>query len=180
MNYIDIIIVVILAVFGFFGLRKGIITEAATFLALFVGLYGAFRFSDYTAGQLIKFLEINPKYLHVISFGVTFLVLALLVYLLGRLVARLVKAINLGFVDRIGGFVVGLAKGLLVCSLVVMLLNVANLSGVVKQEAKEESVLYPWVEKTVPYVYRGFDIVKAAVRNASNATKEESEVETVV
>lgn len=167
MNYLDIIIAVLLIVFGIDGLRKGIIIEVATLLALFVGLYGAFHFSDFTAGKLIELVEIDPKYLHVISFVVTFVVLAVLVYLLGRLVKKLVKAISLGFLDKIGGFIVGLAKGVLVCSLLVMLLNVVNMNDVVKKETRDASLLYPYVEKTVPYVYQGFEIVEEAVENMS-------------
>ncbi len=39
MNYIDIIIIVVLAAFGLGGFRKGLITEAATLLGLGIGLY---------------------------------------------------------------------------------------------------------------------------------------------
>lgn len=169
MNYLDIIIAILLVVFGIDGLRKGIIIEAATLLGLALGLYGAFRFSDYTSAKLIQLVEIDPKYLKVVSFVVTFTVLAVLVNLLGRLVKKLIKAINLGFIDKIGGFLVGLAKGVLVCSLLVMLLNVLNISNIVKEETKQASVLYPYVERTVPYVYRGFDLVKEAVQNAAAA-----------
>ena len=167
MNYIDIIIVVLLVVFGIGGWRKGIIIEAATLLGLGLGLYGAFHFSDYTASKLLQYAEIDPKYLHLISFIVTFIVVAVVVNLLGRLLAKIVKTINLGFVDKIGGFLVGVAKGLLICSLLVMMLNVLNLKGVVKDDTKKESILYPWVEQAVPYVYQGFDIVKEAVKNAT-------------
>jgi membrane protein required for colicin V production len=164
MNYIDIIILVLLVVFGIAGLRKGLIIELATLLGLGVGLYGAFHFSDFTAEKLVNFVEINPKYLNVIAFIVTFIVLAILVNLLGRLVAKLVKTINLGFIDKIGGFVVGVAKGVLICSLLVMLLNALELKGVVKDKAKQNSLLYPYVEQAVPYVYQGFDLVKEAVQ----------------
>ena len=164
MNYIDIIILVLLVVFGIAGLRKGLIIELATLLGLGVGLYGAFHFSDFTAEKLVNFVEINPKYLNVIAFIVTFIVLAILVNLLGRLVAKLVKTINLGFIDKIGGFVVGVAKGVLICSLLVMLLNALELKGVVKDKAKQNSLLYPYVEQSVPYVYQGFDLVKEAVQ----------------
>ena len=167
MNYIDIIIAVLLVAFGIGGWRKGIIIEAATLLGLGLGLYGAFHFSDYTASKLLQYAEIDPKYLHLISFIVTFIVVSVVVNLLGRLLAKIVKTINLGFIDKIGGFLVGVAKGLLICSLLVMLLNVMNLKGVVKNDAKKESVLYPWVEQAVPYVYQGFDIVKEAVKNAT-------------
>ena len=156
MNYLDIII------------------EAATLLGLGLGLYGAFHFSDFTAAKLVEYVEINPKYLNVIAFIVTFVVVALLVNLLGRLVAKIVKTLNLGIIDRLGGFVVGLAKGLLLCSLLVMLLNVLNLKGVVKDDAKQESLLYPYVEQAVPYVYQGFDLVKEAVGNATSEAQSES------
>ena len=169
MNYIDIIILVLLVAFGIGGLRKGIITEAATLLGLGLGLYGAFHFSDFTAEQLVKYVEIDQKYMNVISFAVTFIVVAVLVYLLGRLVAKLVKAINLGFVDKIGGFLIGLAKGVLISSLLIMLINALNLNGVIKEETKQKSLLYPYVEQAVPYVYEGFDLVKEAVQNATES-----------
>lgn len=165
MNYVDIIIAVVLVAFGVGGLRKGIITEAATLLGLGFGLYGAFHFSDFTADKLLQWVEINPKYLNLISFIVTFLVVAILVNLLGRIVTKIVKSLNLGFIDKLGGFLFGIAKGVLICSLLVMLLNVFKMNGIIKEKTKEESLLYPWVEKAVPYVYQGFDLVKEAMRN---------------
>ena len=168
MNYIDIIILVVLGIFGLGGLRKGIITEAATLLGLGVGLYGAFHFSDFTAEKLVQWVEINPKYLNVIAFIVTFLVLAILVNLLGRLVTKMVKAINLGFIDKLGGFIIGLAKGVLICSLLVMLLNALEMNNIVKDKDKKGSLLYPYIEQTVPYVYQGFDLVKEAVKEAAD------------
>lgn len=174
MNYLDIIIIVLMFLFGLGGWRKGIILEVATLLGLGLGLYGAFHFSDFTAEELVNWVEINPKYLGVISFIVTFIVVALLVNLIGRLLSKVIKNLNLGFLDRIGGFVVGIAKGILLCSLLVMLLNVLNLRGIVKDDAKKASVLYPWVEQTVPYVYQGFDLVKEAVQNAAKRESEET------
>lgn len=165
MNYIDIIIAVILIAFGFGGLKKGLITEAATLLGLGLGLYGAFHFSDFTAEKLLHYVEINPKYLNLIAFIVTFIVVAILVNILGRLVTGVVKSLNLGFIDKIGGFVLGAAKGVLICSLLVMLLKVFDSKGIVKDKTKQESLLYPYVEMTVPFVYQGFDLVKAAVRD---------------
>ena len=162
MNLLDIIIAIIVVLFGISGLRKGLIREAATLLGLFLGLYVAFHFSDFTADKLQHLWEIDPKYLNLIAFIVTFIVVSILVNLLGRLVARLVKAINLGFLDRLGGFVVGAAKGILICSLLIMLLNVFDDQKILKDETKQKSRLYPYVEQTVPFVYQGFDLVKVS------------------
>lgn len=177
MNYVDIIIAVVLVAFGIGGLRKGIITEAATLLGLGLGLYGAFHFSDYTADKLLQWVEINPKYINLISFIVTFIVVAILVNLLGRIVTKIVQSLNLGFIDKLGGFMFGIAKGVLVCSLLVMLFNVFDAKGIVKDKTKEESLLYPWIEKAVPYVYQGFDLVKEAVQADDEKCPEDSKGE---
>lgn len=165
MNYLDIIILVLLVVFGFLGWRKGIIIEAATLLGLGLGLYGAFRFSDFTAEHLVQWIEVNPKYLNILSFIVTFVVVAVLVNLLGRLVASLIKSLHLGFIDKIGGFVLGLAKGVLLCSLLIMLLNVFKSKEIIKNDDRESSILFPYVEATVPYVYQGFGLVQEAMKD---------------
>lgn len=160
MNYLDIIIAIILFLFGWKGLRKGLIIEVVTLLAFGVGIYGAMHFSDFTAAHLQDFMEVKPQYLNTIAFVLTFIILVVLVNLIGRLVSNLVKSMNLGFFDKLGGFLFGIIKGVLLCSILLMVLNNFQLLGVVKPEVKEKSKLYPYIEQAVPYVYRGFDLVK--------------------
>lgn len=160
MNYLDIIIAIILFIFGWKGLRKGLIIEVVTLLAFGVGIYGAMHFSDFTAAHMQDFLEINPNYINTIAFVLTFIVLVVLVNLIGRLISKVIKSLNLGFFDKLGGFLFGIIKGVLLCSVLLMVLNNFQLLGVVKPGVKEKSKLYPYIEQTVPYVYRGFDLVK--------------------
>ena len=179
MNYLDIIIAIILFLFGWKGLRKGLIIEVVTLLAFGVGIYGAMHFSDFTAAHLQDFMEIKPQYLNTIAFVLTFIILVVLVNLIGRLVSKLVKSMNLGFFDKLGGFLFGIIKGVLLCSVLLMVLNNFQLLGVVKPEAKEKSRLYPYIEQTVPYVYRGFDLVKDYAKEVLPDQDAEEEEETV-
>ena len=160
MNYLDIIIAIILLLFGFKGFRKGLIIEVVTLLAFGVGIYGAMHFSDFTAGHLQDFMEINPKYLNTIAFVLTFILLVIGVNLLGRWVTSLVKAMNLNFWNKLGGAIFGVAKGLLICSTILLIFNNFQWTGLIKEKVRQESLLYPYVEKTVPYLYKGFDLVK--------------------
>lgn len=160
MNYLDIIIAIILFLFGWKGLCKGFIIEVVTLLAFGIGIYGAMHFSDFTAEHLEDFVEVDPKYIDTIAFVLTFILLVIVVNLVGKLASKLAKTLNLGFWDKLGGFVFGAAKGLLLCSLLVLVLNNLQLVGMVKEEVKKKSKLYPYVEKTVPYLYKGFDLVK--------------------
>jgi len=160
LNYLDIIIAIILICFGIQGLRKGLIIEVVTFLAFGVGIYGAMHFSDFTADRLQDVMEISPKYLNTIAFVLTFVVLVVVVNIIGQLVSKAIRSLNLGFFDRVGGFLFGAAKGVLLCSVLVLVLNNLQWTDIIKKEVRENSYLYTRVEKTVPYLYKGFDLVK--------------------
>lgn len=160
MNYLDIIIAIILFLFSFKGFRKGLIIEVVTLLAFALGIYGAMRFSDFTAAHMQEFMEINPKYLNTIAFVLTFILLVIGVNILGKWVTNVVKALNLTFWNKLGGAVFGLAKGVLLSSIFLLVLNNFQLISVLKPEVREQSKLYPYIEETVPFVYRGFDLVK--------------------
>ncbi len=175
MNYLDIIIAIILLLFGVKGFRKGLIIEVVTLLAFAVGIYGAMHFSDFTAEHLKEFMEINPKYLNTTAFVLTFILLVILVNIIGRMVTKLIQAMNLGFFNKLGGALFGMAKGVLLCSIMVMVLNNFQLIGIVKPEVREQSKLYPYIEETVPYVYRGFDLVKGYVNDLQNEEEEPSQ-----
>ena len=177
MNYLDIIIAIILFLFGWKGLRKGLIIEVVTLLAFGVGIYGAMHFSDFTAAHLQDFMEIKPQYLNTVAFVLTFIILVVLVNLIGRLISKWVKSMNLGFFDKLGGFLFGILKGVLLCSVLLMVLNNFQLLGVVKPKVKEESKLYPYIEQTVPYVYRGFDLVKDYTKEVMPDEEAEEETE---
>ena len=160
MNYLDIIIAIILLFFGIKGLRKGLIIEVVTLLAFGVGIYGAMHFSDFTASRLQDVMEIDPKYLNTVAFVLTFIVLVVVVNIIGRLVSKAIKSLNLGFFDKLGGFLFGIAKGVLLFSTFLLVFNNLQWTSVIKEEVRQKSVFYPYLEKTVPYLYKGFDLVK--------------------
>lgn len=181
MNYLDITIAIVLFVFGWKGARKGLIIEVVSLLAFGVGIYGAMHFSDFTAEHLQEVTEINPKYLNTVAFILTFVLLVIIVNLIGRLVSKMVQAMNLGFFNRLGGFLFGMAKGVLLCSTMVLVLNNFHLMGFIKEELKEESYIYPYIEETVPYIYKGFDLVKDAIKEQlPEEGVEEKEEETLI
>ena len=181
MNYLDIIIAIILFLFGFKGFRKGLVIEVVTLLAFALGIYGSMRFSDFTAAHLEEFMEINPKYLNTVAFVLTFILLVIVVNIFGKWVTNLIKDMNLNFWNKLGGGVFGVLKGVLLCSVLLMVLNNFQLIGVVKPEVREQSKLYPYIEQTVPYVYRGFDLVRDYAKEVlPEEEKEKTEPESSV
>ena len=132
MNFLDIIIAIILFFFAYAGLRNGFIKEAFALAAFFVGIYGAMYFSDFTAETLSKFINISTNTLGIIAFIITFIVLAIIIYLIGRLISSLVEALQLGFFDKLGGFVFGVAKGALLLSILILVLKFFCFNDIIK------------------------------------------------
>ena len=85
MNYIDIVILLFLLYGAFRGFSKGLIIEVATLAGLILGVFIAIRYSPFTEGILKDFLNITSRYLSYIALAVTFLLLVIAVYLLGKM-----------------------------------------------------------------------------------------------
>lgn len=152
MNYIDIILIVPIIWFGYQGFRKGFVIELASLAALILGIYAALYFSGYAADFLINNLSMAPKYVPVVSFIITFIVIVFLVYSIGKMLEKVIDLVALGFVNKITGALFGLLKGALIISIVLMIINHFN-ENLISNEKKAGSILYEPVEGIAPLLW---------------------------
>ena len=121
MNWLDIVIVLVIAFFAGTAFRAGLIREAVTLVSAVVGVVVAGLFYDDLARDVLVFID-NRDTARVVSF----LILLGAVYLAGQLIAIMLKQVAaillLGWVDRIGGALFGLLKGLIVVEVLLILL----------------------------------------------------------
>ncbi|MBR6437717.1 MAG: CvpA family protein [Bacteroidales bacterium] len=157
MNYLDIIIAILLILFAIGGFRNGIIREAFSLVAFAVGIYGAIKLSDIVGKWLGNLINVSPEWMSVISFIIVFIALALLINWLGGLIAGLIEKLNLGFIDKIGGIVFGVAKGFLLVGVCILLLDFFGIKDVLNKETCEKSVLYKQSEKVATWIYENKD-----------------------
>ena len=100
MNYFDYILLVPILYGLYRGFTKGLILELASLVALVAGIYGAIHFSSFTFEYLNEFVEVEPSYLQLASYGLTFLLIVLVITLTGKVLTLLVKMVALGFINR--------------------------------------------------------------------------------
>jgi membrane protein required for colicin V production len=161
MNYIDIILCIPM-VWGLYkGFTKGLIVEAATFIAFGLGVWGGIHFSDYIAEKLKNFWD--SPYLPVVSFAITFLAIVIVIYFIAKMIQRMVEGMALGAINKIGGALFGALKFAMVMSVVIFVIDSIEESyPMVSLETKKTSLLYEPVGKIAPTLIPALNKSKVA------------------
>jgi len=159
MNYIDVILGLLLIFSVIGGFKNGLITEIASLAALILGIWGAIHFSYITTELLIKYFDLKSNYLNIISFGVTFIVIVILVHIVGNVVNNMFDSMMLGVVNKLGGMVLGLARSILFLSIVLLVFDkIDNDVQIIPEETKAKSRMYEPIRNIAPYIFPFIDI----------------------
>ncbi len=150
MNWLDIILGLLLLSGIVSGYKNGIIGEVATLAALILGIWGAVKFSWWTADMLLD-LGVKSDYMHIISFIVTFILIVVAIQLLAKFLSKLLETMALGFVNRLAGMVVGIIKAALIVSVILVVINALDEENkIIKETIQEESLFYDPLSNLVP------------------------------
>jgi len=123
MNWIDFVIIILL-VFGLArGYINGFIKELASLLALIVGVWGAIKFSTWTAERLSDYFDMTGKYVGILAFLVTFIIIVVIIHFIGLLIDKLTDKLSLGFLNSLLGMIFGIFKSALFLSVIFVVLN---------------------------------------------------------
>lgn len=125
------------------GLQKGFIEQVIALVSIVVGAWLAFHFSSSISEWLQPYLELSGTVLNVVSFALIVIVVVLVLFLLGRMLTKIVKLVLLGWLDKLLGIVFSLLKAALLISLVIILFDTLNLKfEFIHQDILDDAVLY--------------------------------------
>ena len=113
MNPFDILIIVILGYSLVRGLFRGLVKEVSSIIGVFGGFYAAYTYYKFLA-KLLSGLISDVSYLNILSFLIIFCGVLIVVSVLGVIIKYLLNIAFLGWVDRMGGFIFGITKGILI------------------------------------------------------------------
>ena len=100
MGILDIIFIVPIVWLAYRGFSKGLIIELSTLAALVLGIYVSLHFSYITADFLRDNFDMNQKYLGIISFILTFILVVISLNLLGKLLEKIIDLVALSFLNK--------------------------------------------------------------------------------
>ncbi len=154
MVVIDIILAALL-LFGLIrGIMKGFFVEVASLVALIAGVYGAIHFSDFAAEFLESKVDWDEKYINIVAFAVTFIIIVLAIALAGKALTKLANFAALGILNKLLGGVFGVLKIALILSVLLIVFDNLNSSmDFMNKKEIEESVLYKPVKSLAPMIF---------------------------
>lgn len=142
--WIDIAVVALTLILGIKGIINGLIKELFGLIGLIGGLVIATRFSDvaekFINENIYKFD--NSSMLQFVAFVSLWIVFWLICLLIGKFLAKMLALSGLGFLDRLGGFVVGSAKIFLTFAAVLAVASGTGVNSLIEPYVKD-SKIYP-------------------------------------
>jgi membrane protein required for colicin V production len=160
--FIDVIVLVLLLVALFKGLRKGLIVALFSFLAFIVGLAAALKLSSVMAAYLGSNISISQRWLPVVAFIAVFIIVVILVRLGAKAMEMAVRLVMLGWLNRLGGVFFFALLYLFIFSVVLFYADGLHL---VKETTKTASFTYSYLQALAPKIINGLGSVLPFFKN---------------
>ena len=129
MNWVDIVIIIYLCLSVLSGFMQGLIRTVLSIIGLIVGIILAAHFYK-QLGDALTFIS-NKNVADVVAFVFILLVVMGIAALIAWFLRSLIKAIMLGWVDKIGGAVLGLILGALSISAILAIIEKVSNSSLI-------------------------------------------------
>jgi membrane protein required for colicin V production len=113
MNWLDIVILILIAVPTVTGLKIGIIKALFTVVGMIVGVVLAGRFSE-SLGGVLTFIS-DPGWAKIAAFAIILIAVMIIASVLAVVIKWVISAVLLGWVNRLGGAVLGFIMGAVFC-----------------------------------------------------------------
>jgi membrane protein required for colicin V production len=120
MNWLDVVIVIVIAWFTFAAFGAGIIREVITVIASVLAVLAAGFYYDDLAENVLLFID-DDVAANVAAFGVLFGSVALGGQLAALLLKQMVSLLRLGWLDHLAGAAFGFLKGLILVEMFLIL-----------------------------------------------------------
>lgn len=148
MQTVDIVILVVLVCGLITGFKKGFFNQLASLAGLIVGLVVAWMFYPKVAEMLAPYLGGSGTICTVVSFVAIWLVAFIIISIIVKGVGKAMDAVHLGFLNRLLGGALGIAKYvLLLCIVVWALDSFDSESKLVSESTKTSSKFYAPIKK---------------------------------
>jgi len=153
MNWLDVLLLIPLLIGLVRGLMRGLVTEVIAILVVIIGVLGARLFAPPFSTWMHKQFAWQGEVCDVVAYVLIFLSIAIVLAILAKLLSKFLKAIHLGWANRLFGGVFGICKYAILVLIVVFAMEKTNKSfhWLDKSKVVKTSIVYPYAVEAVKY-----------------------------
>jgi membrane protein required for colicin V production len=156
MQLVDIIFLVLFAIFAFKGYSDGLVYSLLSIVILLISMFVSVLYMAELSNYLLSFLFfLGESVVSIISFLILFFASNILLGFLANIVKVLNKMPLLGTINKGFGALFGLFKGMIILSMLIFFLNNYKLT-VFLQDELDKSVTYTYLAEIAPAIYDTF------------------------
>jgi membrane protein required for colicin V production len=154
MSFFDIIVGGLLCYSLYKGIRNGLFVELASFVSLLLGIYIAIKFSDILKNILSEWLHWNPYTIQITAFILTFIIVVLGVFWLGKILTSLADFAFLGWINSLGGGFFRVLKTILIISIFLTVFVKMNYKNyLAKKETLDNSIFFNPIQSIAGFMF---------------------------
>lgn len=177
MSFIDIVFMALLGYALYNGLKNGLFVEFASFGSLIIGIFVAIKFSHIVRFSLEDLIKMNPKYIEIIAFAITFLLVVISIHLLAKFFTSITNFASLGWLNKLGGAVFSIFKTILMLSMLISLFQKININHIlVKGETLNNSIFYNPIQGVSKFMYPSLEKWYEEFKEKAKEKPEEEQV----
>ncbi|MDD2244256.1 MAG: CvpA family protein [Dysgonamonadaceae bacterium] len=153
MNWFDLTVSIALILAMISGIRKGLIMQLAGLAIVIISAVFGGELAKIIQPWIMSTFSMEFSSASVLSYIIAFLAISLLIFFLGNIVQGVLKAINLNFVNRLFGAIIGMGTMMVILSILLnLVLMIDKNEIIIKKEIKENTFFYERVEAVVPAI----------------------------
>jgi len=155
MSTLDIFLLIPLIWFAYKGFSNGLVSELASILALVFGVYLSLKFSDFIG----KKMGLEGNVSSIFAFIITFIAVVIIINFAGKFVSKIFEWTSLSIINKLAGLLFGLIKISFIISVMIYIVErLDNNRVLLTKETRENSVLFPYLQKIAPKIITGLKI----------------------
>lgn len=153
MNWFDITILILLLIVLVKGYRKGFVMQLVGLSVILLAAIFGGKLASIILPEINRLLDISANFARVLSFLISFSLIAVTIYLIGKLVEKFIDIVSLSFFNRVLGSIIAVGTMMVVLSIVLnLVLMLDKRDNIINSETRKESFFFERVETVIPTI----------------------------
>ena len=150
-NWLDVLIVLPLLLGLIRGIMRGFISEIIAIVVVILGALGSKLFAPPFSAWLLNQFAWPKEVCDVVAYMLIFLGIAILLSIIAKLLNKFLRAIHLGWANKLLGGIIGFCKYAIIVLIAVFVMDKTNQSfhWLDNAEVVQKSIVYPYAVKAV-------------------------------